>query len=105
IVGSSGSGKSTLLHMLGGLDRPDSGSIQIGDQEITSFDEDALTVFRRRSIGFVFQQYNLIPMLNVYENIALPAELDGLRADREHINNLLETLGLRNKANQLPSQL
>lgn len=105
IVGTSGSGKSTLLHMLGGLDTPDSGSIHISDQEITGYDEDEMTVFRRRSIGFVFQHYNLIPMLNVYENIALPAELDGVQADVAHIEQLLETLGLRDKKWQLPSQL
>ncbi len=105
IVGTSGSGKSTLLHMLGGLDRPTSGKVEVEGRDIFSLKDDALTIFRRRKIGFVFQSYNLVPVLNVYENIVLPIELDGNKIDRRHIGNIIETLGLAGKINSLPSQL
>ncbi len=105
IVGTSGSGKSTLLHMLGGLDRPTSGSVEVEGKNIFSLKNDALTIFRRRKIGFIFQSYNLVPVLNVYENIVLPIELDGNRIDKKHIENIMETLGLAEKVNNLPNQL
>lgn len=105
IVGTSGSGKSTLLHMLGGLDRPTSGSVEVEGKNIFSLKNDALTIFRRRKIGFIFQSYNLVPVLNVYENIVLPIELDGNRIDKKHIENIMETLGLTEKINNLPNQL
>ena len=105
IVGTSGSGKSTLLHMLGGLDRPTSGKVFVGGKDIFSLRDDELTIFRRRKIGFVFQSYNLVPVLNVYENIVLPIELDGNRVDRAHIEHIIETLGLQEKTESLPSQL
>lgn len=105
IVGTSGSGKSTLLHMLGGLDRPTSGKALVDGKDIFSLKDDALTIFRRRKIGFVFQSYNLVPVLNVYENIVLPIELDGNKIDKQHINNIIETLGLAEKMNSLPNQL
>lgn len=105
IVGTSGSGKSTLLHMLGGLDRPTSGKVHVAGKDIFSLKDDALTIFRRRKIGFVFQSYNLVPTLNVYENIVLPIELDGNKVDDTHIKNIIDTLGLTEKKNSLPSQL
>lgn len=105
VVGTSGSGKSTLLHMLGGLDRPTDGKVLVEGKEIFSLDDDALTIFRRRKIGFVFQSYNLVPVLNVYENIVLPVELDGNRADRAHVGHIIETLGLQEKTESLPGQL
>ena len=105
IVGTSGSGKSTLLHMLGGLDRPTSGKVFVEGKDIFSLGDDELTIFRRRKIGFVFQSYNLVPVLNVYENIVLPVELDGNRVDRAHIEHIIETLGLQEKKESLPSQL
>lgn len=105
IVGTSGSGKSTLLHMIGGLDRPTCGSVTVAGKEIFSLKDDALTIFRRRKIGFIFQSYNLVPVLNVYENIVLPIELDGDKVDKEHIDNIMETLGLTLKINSLPNQL
>ena len=105
IVGTSGSGKSTLLHMLGGLDRPTSGKVFVGGKDIFSLRDDEFTIFRRRKIGFVFQSYNLVPVLNVYENIVLPIELDGNRVDRAHIEHIIETLGLQEKKESLPSQL
>ncbi len=105
IVGSSGSGKSTLLHMLGGLDRPTGGTVEVEGKNIFSLKDDSLTIFRRRKIGFVFQSYNLVPVLNVYENIVLPIELDGNRIDKTHIENIMETLGLTGKINSLPNQL
>ena len=105
IVGTSGSGKSTLLHMLGGLDRPTSGTVEVEGKNIFSLKDDALTIFRRRKIGFIFQSYNLVPVLNVYENIVLPIELDGNRLDKKHIDNIIETLGLTEKVNSLPNQL
>ena len=105
IVGTSGSGKSTLLHMLGGLDRPTDGTVEVEGKNIFSLKDDSLTIFRRRKIGFVFQSYNLVPVLNVYENIVLPIELDGNRIDKTHIENIMETLGLTGKINSLPNQL
>lgn len=105
IVGTSGSGKSTLLHMLGGLDRPTGGTVEVEGKNIFSLKDDSLTIFRRRKIGFVFQSYNLVPVLNVYENIVLPIELDGNRIDKTHIENIMETLGLTGKINSLPNQL
>ena len=105
IVGTSGSGKSTLLHMIGGLDRPTSGSVKVAGKEIFKLKDDALTIFRRRKIGFIFQSYNLVPVLNVYENIVLPIELDGNKVDKAHIDSIIETLGLTSKVNSLPSQL
>ncbi len=105
VVGTSGSGKSTLLHMLGGLDRPTSGKVFVEGKDIFSLKNDALTIFRRRKIGFVFQSYNLIPVLNVYENIVLPLELDGNRIDRKYIDRVIQTLGLSDRKESLPSQL
>lgn len=105
VVGTSGSGKSTLLHMLGGLDRPDKGKVYVDGKGIFSLKEEALTIFRRRKIGFVFQSYNLVPVLSVYENVALPVELDGKKADRAFIEEILDTLGILQKARSLPGQL
>lgn len=105
IVGTSGSGKSTLLHMLGGLDRPTSGGVIVDGKEIFSFKDDELTIFRRRKIGFVFQAYNLVPVLNVYENIVLPMELDGGRIDKDFMDQIVSTLGLDGRLNALPNQL
>ena len=105
IVGTSGSGKSTLLHMLGGLDRPDSGDVFVDEKDIFSLGDEALTIFRRRKIGFVFQNYNLVPSLNVYENIVLPIQLDGRELDSKYIDSIIETLGLTEKLNNLPSKL
>ena len=105
IVGTSGSGKSTLLHMLGGLDRPTSGDVEVDGQKLFSLKDDELTVFRRRKIGFVFQNYNLVPSLNVYENIVLPIQLDGNTPDAEYINSIVETLGLDSKLKNLASNL
>ncbi len=105
VVGTSGSGKSTLLHMLGGLDRPTSGSVTVDGKEIFSFKDEALTIFRRRKIGFVFQNYNLVPVLNVYENIVLPVQLDGKVPDAAYINSIIETLGLESKLKNLPNNL
>ena len=105
IVGTSGSGKSTLLHMLGGLDRPTSGSVIVDGKDIFSLKEEALTIFRRRKIGFVFQSYNLVPVLNVYENIVLPIELDGGKVNKEFIQKIVQTLGLDGRLDALPSQL
>ena len=105
IVGTSGSGKSTLLHMLGGLDRPTSGSVIVDGQDIFTLKDEALTIFRRRKIGFVFQSFNLVPVLNVYENIVLPIELDGGRIDTAHVDRIIETLGLSEKIHNLPGQL
>lgn len=105
IVGTSGSGKSTLLHMLGGLDRPTSGDVTVDGQKLFSLKDDELTAFRRRKIGFVFQNYNLVPSLNVYENIVLPIQLDGNTPDAEYINSIVETLGLGSKLKNLASNL
>ena len=105
IVGTSGSGKSTLLHMLGGLDRPTDGSVIVDGKDIFSLKDEALTIFRRRKIGFVFQSYNLVPVLNVYENIVLPMELDDKKINKEFVKQIVETLGLENRLDALPSQL
>ena len=105
VVGTSGSGKSTLLHMLGGLDRPTSGSVMVDGKDIVRLKDDALTIFRRRKIGFVFQAYNLVPVLNVYENIVLPIQLDGNPVDVDYVNQIVEALGLSGKLNALPGQL
>ncbi|WP_160687395.1 ABC transporter ATP-binding protein [Clostridium sp. C2-6-12] len=105
IVGTSGSGKSTLLHMLGGLDRATSGKVLVRNKDIFSMSDDELTIFRRRNIGFVFQNYNLVPVLNVYENIVLPIELDGNKVDEKFVNNIIKTLGLSEKLNNMPSNL
>ncbi|WP_434302267.1 ABC transporter ATP-binding protein [Clostridium botulinum] len=105
VIGTSGSGKSTLLHMLGGLDRPTSGSVMIDDKEIFALKEEELTIFRRRKIGFVFQSFNLVPMLNIYENIVLPIQLDGNKPDKNYINQIIQTLGLESKLQNRPNQL
>lgn len=105
IVGTSGSGKSTLLHMLGGLDRPTSGKVFVDGKDIFSLKDEALTIFRRRKIGFVFQSYNLVPVLSVYENIVLPIQLDGGKEDRKYVDQVIETLGLSKKLNSYPNQL
>ena len=105
IVGTSGSGKSTLLHMLGGLDRPTGGSVTVDGKEIFGLKDEALTIFRRRKIGFVFQSYNLVPMLNVYENIVLPIQLDGRQVDEGFVSEIVETLGLDGRLDALPNQL
>ncbi len=105
VVGTSGSGKSTLLHMLGGLDRPSEGSVFVDGKDIFSLKDEALTIFRRRRIGFVFQNYNLVPVLNVYENIVLPIQLDGASVDAAYIDSIIETLGLQNKLQNLPNHL
>ena len=105
IVGTSGSGKSTLLHMLGGLDRPTDSRVVVDGKDIFTLKDDELTIFRRRKIGFIFQSYNLVPTLNAYENIVLPIQLDGNRVDDKHIKNIIETLGLSEKTDSLPSQL
>ena len=105
IVGTSGSGKSTLLHMLGGLDRPTSGSVAVGGKNIFSLKDEALTIFRRRKIGFVFQSYNLVPVLTLYENIVLPIQLDGGRIDKHYVREVIAALGIEKKLNNLPSQL
>ncbi|MCR2018999.1 ABC transporter ATP-binding protein [Blautia pseudococcoides] len=105
VVGTSGSGKSTLLHMLGGLDCPSGGKVYVDDKDISTLKEDALCIFRRRKIGFIFQSYNLVPVLNIYENIVLPVELDGNEVDKSYVNQVIEVLGLGSKLNSLPSQL
>ena len=105
VVGTSGSGKSTLLHMLGGLDRPTGGTVTVDGKEISAMRDEELTIFRRRKIGFVFQNYNLVPVLNVYENIVLPIQLDGKAPDRGYVDQIIETLGLGNKLQNLPNNL
>ena len=105
IVGTSGSGKSTLLHMLGGLDRPTSGKVIIDGKDIFSLKDEELTIFRRRKIGFVFQAFNLVPVMSVYENIVLPIELDGDKVDQAFVDEIIETLGLTSKKKAYPSQL
>lgn len=105
VVGTSGSGKSTLLHMLGGLDRPTSGTVKVDNRDISQLKDEELTIFRRRKIGFVFQSYNLIPVLNVYENIVLPVELDGRQPDKTYVQEIIDILGLEAKKYSLPSQL
>ena len=105
VVGTSGSGKSTLLHMLGGLDYPTSGSVVVNGNELFSMDEEALTIFRRRNMGFVFQSYNLIPILNVYENIVLPMQLDGTNVDEAFVDQIIHRLGMEDKKYAMPNQL
>ena len=105
IVGRSGSGKSTLLHMLGGLDVPTSGTVIVDGRDISGMTKDELTIFRLRKIGFVFQNYNLLPLMNVYENIILPIQLDGIKPDRKFVENILEMLGLGEKKFAMPNQL
>lgn len=105
VVGTSGSGKSTLLHMLGGLDRPTNGDVIIDGHPIFELKDEALTIFRRRKIGFVFQNYNLVPVLNVYENIVLPIELDGNKPDDAFVDTVVKTLGISNKLDSLPNNL
>lgn len=105
IIGTSGSGKSTLLNMIGGLDYPTSGTVTVDGKNIFSLKEEALTIFRRRKIGFVFQSFNLVPVLNVYENIVLPIELDGNETDKSFVDNIISVLGLQDKIYSLPSQL
>lgn len=105
VVGTSGSGKSTLLHIMGGLDTPTSGSVIVRGDELAKKSDEELTIFRRRNIGFVFQNYNLIPILNVYENIVLPVELDGDTVDRGYLKTVVSTLGLEEKLNSMPNNL
>ncbi|MEI4603402.1 ABC transporter ATP-binding protein [Bacillus cereus] len=105
IVGASGSGKSTLLHILGGLDRPSSGNVFIGDENIYNYKDNELSIFRRRKVGFIFQFFNLIPVLNVQENIALPALLDEEQVDDHYLDEIIRTLGLNERRNHLPSEL
>lgn len=105
IVGTSGSGKSTLLNMIGGLDIPTSGSVKIHDKELSSLRDEELTIFRRRNIGFIFQNYNLVPILNVYENIVLPVELDRDTMDQSYMDKILHVLGLADKLDSLPNNL
>lgn len=105
IIGSSGSGKSTLLNMLGGLDRPTDGTVLVDGKDIFSLKDEELTIFRRRKIGFVFQAYNLVPVLNVYENIVLPIELDGNEVDEAYVNSLITSLGLKEKVADMPNHL
>lgn len=105
VVGKSGSGKSTLLHMLGGLDVPTFGRVIVEGKDISGMTRDELTIFRRRKIGFVFQNYNLLPLMDVYDNIVLPIKLDGIRPKEEHIDRILELLGLTEKKYAMPNQL
>ena len=105
IIGRSGSGKSTLLHMLGGLDNPTEGKVIIDDKDISNLKGDELCIFRRRKIGFIFQSFNLVPSISVYENIVLPIKLDGKKVDKEFVDNVIETLGLSNKLDRIPSKL
>lgn len=105
IIGTSGSGKSTLLHMLGGLDNPTSGNVIIDDKDISKLSGDALCIFRRRKIGFIFQSFNLVPSISVYDNIVLPIQLDGKKADKEFIDSIVETLGIEKKLKTLPTKL
>ena len=105
IVGTSGSGRSTLLNMMGGLDTPTSGSIKVKGKELSKFNDEKLTIFRRRQIGFIFQNYNLVPVLNVYENIVLPVELDGDKVDKKFMGEVVRMLALEDKLNNLPNNL
>ena len=105
IVGTSGSGKSTMLHMIGGLDNPTSGQVIVDGQNLSHMTDEKLTIFRRRNIGFVFQQYNLVPMLNVWENIVLPVKLDGKKVEKGYVDEIIDTLGIRTKLENLPSAL
>lgn len=105
IIGTSGSGKSTLLNMIGGLDRPTSGIVKIQGKNLLELNDEQLTIFRRRNIGFIFQNYNLLPMLNVYENIVLPIELDGKSVDQEFLKEIISILGLEERINSMPNML
>ncbi len=105
IVGTSGSGKSTLLHMMGGLDTPTSGTVIVQGDELAKKKDEQLTIFRRRNIGFIFQNYNLVPILNVYDNIVLPVKLDGNKVDRKFLDNIVMMLGLEDKLNNMPNNL
>ena len=105
IVGTSGSGKSTMLHIIGGLDNPTSGQVIVDGQNLSHMTDEELTIFRRRNIGFVFQQYNLVPMLNVWENIILPVKLDGKKVEKGYVDEIIDTLGIRIKLENLPSAL
>ncbi len=105
VVGTSGSGKSTLLNMIGGLDNPSYGKIEIDGNEISKMTDEELTIFRRRQIGFIFQNYNLVPMLNVYENIVLPIQLDGNKIDKDFINEIINLLGITSKVKTMPNKL
>ena len=105
VVGTSGSGKSTLLHMMGGLDTPTSGNVIVRDKELSKMNDEQLTIFRRRNIGFIFQNYNLVPVLNVFENIVLPVELDGNKVDKKFMNEVVQMLGLEDKLNNMPNNL
>jgi putative ABC transport system ATP-binding protein len=105
VIGTSGSGKSTLLNMIGGLDRPTSGEVTVRGKSLLKMKDEDLTIFRRRNIGFVFQNYNLVPVLNVYENIVLPIELDGLKPDKEFVDTIIHTLGLSEKRTNMPNNL
>ena len=105
VVGTSGSGKSTLLHMMGGLDTPNSGSVFVRDKDLSKMNDEQLTIFRRRNIGFIFQNYNLVPILNVYENIVLPVELDGDTVDQGFMDNIVNMLGLDDKLKNMPNHL
>ena len=105
VVGTSGSGKSTLLHMMGGLDTPTSGNVIVRDKELSKMNDEQLTIFRRRNIGFIFQNYNLVPILNVYENIVLPVELDGDTVDQKFLDEIVYLLGLEDKLKNMPNNL
>lgn len=105
IVGTSGSGQSTMLHIIGGLDNPTSGQVIVDGQDLSHMIDEELTIFRRRNIGFVFQQYNLVPMLNVWENIILPVKLDGKQIEKKYVDEIIDTLGIRTKLENLPSAL
>lgn len=105
IIGTSGSGKSTLLNMLGGLDHPTSGEVFVSGKKLSCMNDEELTIFRRRNIGFIFQNYNLVPILNVYENIVLPIELDGVKVDKHYVQTIIQTLGLEQKVKAMPNQL
>lgn len=105
IIGTSGSGKSTLLNMLGGLDRLTEGKVIINNKKLSEMNDEEITIFRRRNIGFIFQNYNLVPILNVYENIVLPIELDGVKIDTEYVDSIINTLGLSDKLTNMPNNL
>lgn len=105
IIGTSGSGKSTLLNMMGGLDKPTSGKVVVDGKDLSTLEDEELTIFRRRKVGFIFQNYNLVPVLNVYENIVLPVELDGKTVDNNFMDEVIETLGIKNKLQNMPNNL
>ena len=105
IVGTSGSGKSTLLNMIGGLDKLSSGEVIINNKKLSNMSDEEITIFRRRNIGFIFQNYNLVPILNVYENIVLPIELDGVKIDTQYVDSIISTLGLSSKLTSMPNNL